>query len=103
MALVLGLAQSALPCRIVPYPIIWDPPRPMPEPMRGIETRMHRAVIDVTDSVATVTVEATFFNPNPVQMEGTYLFPIEKTAAAHRAAGMDAPKHAFVMVIVRSD
>jgi len=75
------LAADALACRIIepiPRPI-HPPPRP-PEP-KPILTRRHTADIRVKDQVAQVTVNATFYNPNPFRIEGTYWFPLPADAA----------------------
>lgn len=84
------LCSGALACRIIippwppppwhprpPLPPIPPPPRP-PVPM---EVREHRARIEVQRRVADVAVEATFYNPNGFQIEGTYIFPIGPEAA----------------------
>jgi Ca-activated chloride channel family protein len=86
--LVLTLAASAAwACRIIP---IWPPhpphpphpprPIPMPPPALRITTKSHHFEIEVTDRMAQVTVEAVFHNPNGRQIEGEYIFPIEKGA-----------------------
>ena len=85
LTVVLG---SALACRIIPPP--WPPhpipvpPRPWPRPQpvfQPMETRLHKATIDIRRHVADVLVEATFYNPNPQRIEGTYVFPIGPRAA----------------------
>ena len=87
MALVLvgiGLmAQEAFACRVIPspMPIIRPPDRPMPPPMRPLETRTHTAEVVIRGPVATVSLTAVFYNPNPFVMEGTYFFPLEAGAA----------------------
>ena len=84
---VFGLvAQEAIACRIVPtpMPIVRPPfprPRPQPRPRQPLETRTHSADITIKGPVATVAVNAVFYNPNPYVMEGTYFFPLEANAA----------------------
>ncbi len=79
------VAIDAYACRIIdPRP--WPPPHPHPmppppPPMRSITTRYHSAEIRVKDQVAEVSVNATFYNPNPYRIEGTYWFPLPAEAA----------------------
>ncbi len=78
------LVLPVLACRIVPPP--WPPPGPVvPRPPRPVfapmETRLHKATIEIRQHVADVLVEATFYNPNPQQIEGIYVFPIGPKAA----------------------
>ena len=81
LALTVAFAPEAQACRIIepiprPIPI---PPRP-PE-MKPLQTRYHSADITIKDQVAEVTVNATFYNPNPFRIEGTYWFPLPADAA----------------------
>lgn len=41
-----------------------------------LEVTYHRVSVDVRDQVATTTVDQEFYNPNPRQLEGTYMFPL---------------------------
>ena len=70
-------AANAYACRIIEP----RPPRPVPQTPKEILTREHSARIEVKDQVATVTVNATFYNPNRFQMEGTYWFPLPAEAS----------------------
>jgi len=54
---------------------------PPPPPIKPITTRYHSADIQVRDQVAEVSVNATFYNPNPRRIEGTYWFPLPAEAA----------------------
>ena len=36
----------------------------------------HHVTVDISDQVATTNVDQEFYNPNPRQLEGTYLFPL---------------------------
>lgn len=66
------------------------PPRPIPPPEPGppprvhpfapLETVFHKADIGIKDQVASVTIEQEFYNPNPRQLEGTFLFPVPRGA-----------------------
>ena len=77
---VFGLVtQDATPCVVVPSPMpIVRPRRP---PQRRLETRSHQADIDIQGPVATVAVNAVFYNPNAYVLEGTYFFPLPANAA----------------------
>lgn len=45
-----------------------------------LEVSYHRVTAKIAGQVCTTTVEEEFFNPNPQMLEGTYLFPVPKTA-----------------------
>lgn len=66
--------------------VIHPHPTPIPVP-RGhfafapLDVTYHRVTVDITDQVAVTTVDQEFYNPNPQQLEGTYLFPLP--AGAH--------------------
>lgn len=73
-------ALPALACRIPdikPWPVPPPRPRPVLPPPEPMLTRLHSADIRITDNLASVSVSATFYNPNNFQVEGTYFFPIE--------------------------
>jgi Ca-activated chloride channel family protein len=81
------MATDASACRIIyprpwPPPYPWPPPHPRPRPqIQPITTRFHSADVTIRDQVAEVEVNATFYNPNNVRMEGTYWFPLPAQAA----------------------
>ena len=77
------VAQEAAACVVIPgpMPIVRPTPIPRPEPFRQFETHSHSAEITISGPVARVAVNATFYNPNPYVMEGTYLFPLAGDAA----------------------
>ncbi|HVY61293.1 MAG TPA: VIT domain-containing protein, partial [Planctomycetota bacterium] len=60
-------------------------PRPVPPPPRPVffplAVKTHRVTASVADQVATTEVDEVFHNPNPVDLEGTYLFPLPEGAA----------------------
>lgn len=82
--LALTMGSPLYACRIPdirPYP--WPPPVPHPSPQPALEpmlTRLHKAEIRIEDTLAKVTVTATFYNPNNTRVEGTYFFPIDPEA-----------------------
>ena len=41
-----------------------------------LDVTYHRVSVDVNDQVAVTSVDQEFYNPNPQQLEGTYLFPL---------------------------
>src|SRR5437762_11900106 len=65
-----------LPPRIVP------PPRhPIPRPSWApLEVASVQANIKIKDQIAVTSVDQEFYNPNPRQLEGTFLFPVPKGA-----------------------
>ncbi|HUT36841.1 MAG TPA: VIT and VWA domain-containing protein [Planctomycetota bacterium] len=87
VVVALGLvAQVAIACVVIPEPIPivrpWPHPRPQPV-QQAFETRSHNAEITIKGPVAHVVVNAVFYNPNPMVMEGTYLFPLAGDAAVN--------------------
>ncbi len=69
-----GLIVIHDPPVILPHPPM--PPRPRPYPFAPLEVRYHHVIARIVDQVAVTEVDQVFFNPNPQQLEGTYLFPI---------------------------
>ena len=78
--------------RILPHPrppIIQPPirpPRPWPVPRPRVyrfapmEVQEQKVNIKVTDQIAETTVKQVFYNPNPVRLEGHFIFPVPKGA-----------------------
>lgn len=58
----------------------WRPPPHVPHAFAPLEVRRHHVSVSIKDQVAVTEVDQTFFNPNEVQLEGTYLFPVPKGA-----------------------
>ncbi len=58
----------------------WRPPPHVPYAFAPLEVRRHHVTVSITDQVAKTEVDQTFFNPNGVQLEGTYLFPVPRGA-----------------------
>jgi Ca-activated chloride channel family protein len=61
--------------------------RPIPGPGPGspfsfapLEVSFHHVDVKIDGQVCTTSVDEEFYNPNPQTLEGTYLFPIPKTA-----------------------
>ena len=69
---------------LIPVPVYPVRPRPLPRPIRPsfpLEVTRHRVVTEIDDTVARTRVEETFHNPNDVQLEGVYMFPLPPDAA----------------------
>lgn len=62
-------------------PILFDPPQYRFAPL---EIRFHRVSTRITDQIAETSVDQSFYNPSPRQLEGTYIFPIPKGAQIDR-------------------
>jgi Ca-activated chloride channel homolog len=59
--------------------------RPAPSPVghfafAPLEVSYHHVNVKIDGQICTTTVDEEFYNPNPQQLEGTYLFPVPKTA-----------------------
>lgn len=54
------------------------PPRPRLQP---IQVEQHKVSVDITDGVARTTVRQVFRNPNGMNLEGMYMFPLPEGAA----------------------
>lgn len=84
-AAVLGLFLASAPA--FADGLIVVPPRPREAPhLRNVPLRVksHLVTVEVKDRVAVTDVDQVFANPNPRQLEGTYLFPLPKGAAIDR-------------------
>src|SRR5688572_10730513 len=83
-AVLFALLFTATHARADGFIIVREPPT---NPVRGhfefapLSVTYHRVTVDINDQVATTTVDQEFHNPNPQQLEGTYLFPLP--AGAH--------------------
>lgn len=58
-----------------PHPHPPRPPRPIHRYM-PLEVKEHHVKVEINGSVATTSVDQTFFNPSGQRLEGTYMFPI---------------------------
>ncbi len=66
--------------------IIERPPRPVPEVQYGfpLGVKNHHVTVSIKGPIATTTVDQTFFNPQPYDLEGTYIFPLPADAAVDK-------------------
>jgi Ca-activated chloride channel homolog len=78
---VLAVCLSAALARADGFIVINEPTTPIPVP-RGhfsfapLEVSFHHVSVAINDQVAVTSVDQEFVNPNPQQLEGTYLFPL---------------------------
>ncbi len=76
---------------IIPQPPICDPcppppcpfpgQCPPPAPIRQLAIRYHHVTVTIQDQLAVTHIDQVFFNPNPWDVEGLYMFPIPIDAA----------------------
>ena len=59
-----------------PRPPVW--PGPHPYAFAPLEVAYHHVNVKIDGQIATTSVDEEFYNPNPQQLEGTYLFPVPK-------------------------
>ena len=77
-----GIAPPVHPPFPPPHPPF---PRPMPPPrphymFAPLEVTFHKVDVDITGQKAVTRVEQEFFNPNAMNLEGEYIFPIPRGA-----------------------
>lgn len=98
VGLVIGLAACISPVGsaradgfiIVDRPILppepWPRPRPIPPRIAWfpLEVKNHIVTATIRENVGTTRIDQVFRNPNNIQMEGTYMFPLPETAAVAR-------------------
>jgi Ca-activated chloride channel family protein len=61
--------------------IIIDPPPHPPKPIVPLEVKYHHVTVTVTDQVSTTHIDEVFVNPNPIDLEGTFIFPLPEGAS----------------------
>ena len=66
-----------------PWP---GPERPRPYVFAPLEIESVKIQTRITDQVAVTAIEQAFVNPNPVRLEGTFVFPVPKGAHLDRFA-----------------
>jgi Ca-activated chloride channel homolog len=75
------------PVRPPDWPV--PPPRPIPPPhwqprpihrLTPLEVRSVKATATIKDQIAQTKIEQEFYNPNPRQLEGTFILPLPKGA-----------------------
>jgi Ca-activated chloride channel family protein len=78
---VLFVAGWSVAARGDGFIVINQPPTPVPVPpghfaFAPLDVSFHRVSVEIKDQVAVTSVDEEFSNPNPVRLEGTYLFPL---------------------------
>ncbi len=63
-----------------------DPAMRLPYRFAPLAVKYHHVRVRITDQVAVTEVDQVFYNPMPMRLEGTYLFPIPKGAQIDRFA-----------------
>lgn len=63
--------------------IVVHPPRPGVRPI-PLAVKYHHVDVTIDDQIATTTVDQVFVNPNNMQLEGTYIFPLPDNAVVSR-------------------
>lgn len=85
-----GLIIIYDPDEPIPMPRPWPIPRPIPPPQcysfAPLEVVSHKIDVRIRGQVAFTSIEQEFYNPNPRQLEGTFVFPIPKGAQISRFA-----------------
>jgi len=72
-----------IPPHPIPQPRPTPPDRWMPPPQpvwAPLEVAYVKADVRIKDQIATTSIDEEFYNPNPRQLEGTFLFPVPKGA-----------------------
>src|SRR5581483_954965 len=66
--------------------IVERPTRPRPEVQYGfpLGVKNHHVTVSIKGPIATTTVDQTFSNPQPYELEGTYIFPLPEDAAVDK-------------------
>lgn len=92
-AVAIAALGTARPAAAQGFIVVDEPTTPVPPidgrqpryvPFTPVEVRSLSADVDVTGMVAVTSVEQTFYNPCPRQLEGTYIFPLPEGAAVDR-------------------
>lgn len=62
------------------------PPRPRPPRVTymPLSVKFHRVTVDIDNAAAVTKIDQSFHNPNPRQLEGTYIFPLADDVAVQR-------------------
>ncbi len=82
----------------------WPHPHPMPRPTpwryhMPLQVKNHLVEAELTDSVGITRIDQTFHNPNNVQLEGTYIFPMADDVAVQKFSMMIGDKEVQAEVL----
>jgi Ca-activated chloride channel homolog len=61
--------------------IIIDPPPHPPKPIVPLEVKYHRVTVNIENQVSTTHIDEVFVNPNDIDLEGTFIFPMPERAS----------------------
>ncbi len=61
--------------------IIIDPPIHPPKPIVPLEVKYHKVTVNITEQVSTTHIDEVFVNPNDIDLEGTFIFPLPEGAS----------------------
>jgi Ca-activated chloride channel family protein len=94
LAVLFGLLITTAPvwANGIPWPRPPHPrpprpiPRPWPIPRHPLQLKEHHVKVDITDGVAVSRIDEVYYNPNPWQFEGSFLYPLPGDAAVSRFA-----------------
>jgi len=64
--------------------IVLPPPPPHRPPYTPLAIKYHRVSVEIKDGIAFTHIDQVFHNPNSMQLEGTYIFPIPENASISR-------------------
>ncbi len=82
-------AALALPLALLVAPglsmadgiIIIDPPPHPPKPIVPLEVKYHKVTVEIENQVSTTHIDEVFVNPNDMDLEGTFIFPLPERAS----------------------
>jgi Ca-activated chloride channel family protein len=82
----------------------WPHPHPMPRPTpwryhMPLQVKNHLVEAELTDSVGITRIDQSFHNPNNVQLEGTYIFPMADDVAVQKFSMMIGDKEVQAEVL----
>ena len=61
--------------------IIIDPPPHPPKPIVPLEVKYHKVTVEIENQVSTTHIDEVFVNPNDMDLEGTFIFPLPERAS----------------------
>jgi len=82
LLLTVSTLALSIPARADGFIVINRPASPIvaPFPYAPLEVSYHHVNVKIDGQICTTSVDEEFYNPNPQRLEGTYLFPVPKTA-----------------------
>jgi Ca-activated chloride channel family protein len=77
LSLCLPTSRAMADGVIIPIP----PPHPIIPKIQPLPIKYHKVDVVISNQIARTKVDQVFLNPNPVDLEGTYVFPLPQGAA----------------------